>query len=538
MAALTLRSWPFPKDQEAELFWFGSPYMDYKGNWRIRVAFRTGSESVKIVSYPWGTLPYLRIGQIYINGSFDQIKPISGSSYKVSITGLNQGLITNGFKLPKRLIDFGKNPGLGLQKIIQYQVNGLTYCIPVIEFIRALFINSRNLAFHLLQPHGLELLIDKSDDDGKTLHFDMSSRVPLKLATESNARHLTWVYMDSRIRSMWDSVYQLMFSQAIKESAQNPNIAFKKGIPLNIDLSAIGPVELYVRGEQFIDYILVKEIIGFTGFKHPYDKIQFWHPSKTQHETTYGDKQVRLRSGAKNADYILNADSDNAKEDINQDVLETSPTFMRFSNSPIVTTRRKNVRRSNTGNDIIPSGRGGKNTGTLEEVSTQDSIVGGDTPPIEFQTLETIAVTEAVGLESFFEMIQILKETYPVNVSMSVLRIPAGKRFSICPNGARRTCAIVQIVNATSTTYILEVARPDDWSISTLILHPTQQSTIKNIEHNIKLLLEGLSQKGGHWDQSVLNRCSDLTVEKVKHYQSDNIRDWAIRLNGKMQLRV
>src|SRR5690554_870295 len=112
MDALTLRAWPFPKNQVVELFWFGSPFMDYKGNWRIRVAFRTASMILKIVSYPWGTLPNLRIGQIYTNGKYDQIKPISGSTYKMPINSLSQGVTTNGFKLPKRLIDFGKNPEL------------------------------------------------------------------------------------------------------------------------------------------------------------------------------------------------------------------------------------------------------------------------------------------------------------------------------------------------------------------------------------------------------------------------------------------
>jgi hypothetical protein len=115
---------------------------------------------------------------------------------------------------------------------------------------------------------------------------------------------------------------------------------------------------------------------------------------------------------------------------------------------------------------------------------------------------------------------------------MSILRIPAGKRFSICPNGSRRTCAIVQITNAITTSYLVEVARPDDWSISTLILHPGQQSSIK-IEHNIKLLLEGLVQKGGHWDQYVLDRCRDMNIEKVKHYLSDNIREGAFRIASK-----
>lgn len=117
--------------------------------------------------------------------------------------------------------------------------------------------------------------------------------------------------------------------------------------------------------------------------------------------------------------------------------METPPTFMRFSNFPRVTARREDVKHSHTGNDVIvASGRGGKNSGGLEEVSTQDSMVGGDTPPIDFQTLETMPITEAIGLESFFEMIQILKHIFPGHIRMSVLRVPPGKRFSVCPNGS------------------------------------------------------------------------------------------------------
>ncbi|MGG4035284.1 Tn7-like element transposition protein TnsE [Paenibacillus cisolokensis] len=535
MAALTLRSWPFPENQEVELFWFGSPFMDYKGNWRIRVAFRKATGDLKVVSYPWGTVPYLRLGQIYTNGVYDQIKPLSGTVYKITLSSLDQSLMSNGFKLPKRLIDFRKNPELGLQKIIQFQSDGLTYCIPVFEFIRAMFINSRYLAYYLMQPHGLEMLVDYNEMRGKTLHFDLSFRVPAKLATDSNARHLSWIYIDPDIRSMWNSVYHLMFSQAIKDSPQNPNARMKKGIPLSVELPAVGPLEFHVRGEQFIDYVLVKEILGIGGFKHPVEEIVFWHPSKKRRESISGDKQVRITPRSENDDYILNDQSENARENARQDVLETPPTFMRFSNYPRVTTRRENVRNSHTGNDVIvTSGRGGKNSGGMEEVSTQDTMVGGDTPPIDFQTLETIPITEAIGLESFFEMIQILKHIFPGQIRMSVLRIPSGKRFSVCPNGSRRACAIVQADHGIVTKFVIEVARPDDWSISTLILHPIQQTSIKTIERDIKLLLEGLVQKGGHWDQNVLNQCNGLNIEKVKHYQSDSIRDWAYRIIGKL----
>ena len=87
------------------------------------------------------------------------------------------------------------------------------------------------------------------------------------------------------------------------------------------------------------------------GWRTPTVSQEQGHPSKKHRVTKHADKHVRLAPTAKNDEYMLNDESDNAKEDLHQDVLETPPTFMRFSNSPVVTTRRENVKRSNTGSD-------------------------------------------------------------------------------------------------------------------------------------------------------------------------------------------
>lgn len=117
MAAIGLRSWPFAENEDVELIWFGSPYTDYKGDWRVRIAFKRASGEVKILSRSWGAIPLLRIGQIYTNGVLNQVRPMSGSSYTFTIPTLNNGKVVNGFQLPKSLINFGKNPELGTQKI-------------------------------------------------------------------------------------------------------------------------------------------------------------------------------------------------------------------------------------------------------------------------------------------------------------------------------------------------------------------------------------------------------------------------------------
>ncbi|WP_025692874.1 hypothetical protein [Paenibacillus zanthoxyli] len=195
MASVEFRPWPFEENEDVELIWYGSPYTDYKEDWRVRIAFRRVSGEIKVLTRAWGAIPYLRIGQLYTNGIHNQVRPMSGSSYTCTIPSLDNGKVVNGFQLPKRLIDFGKNPELGTQKIVQYTIGNITYCIPVIELIRAMFINSRLMAYSLLQPHGLEQLIERCEFEKNILHFHLGTRVPNTMATESNARHMSWIYL-------------------------------------------------------------------------------------------------------------------------------------------------------------------------------------------------------------------------------------------------------------------------------------------------------------------------------------------------------
>lgn len=531
MASVEFSPWPFEENEDVELIWFGSPYTDYKGDWRVRIAFRRARGEVKVLSRAWGAIPLLRMGQIYTKGVHNQVRPMSGSSYTFTIPSLDQGKVVNGFQLPKRLIDFGKNPELGTQNIIQYTVGNITVCIPVIELLRAMFINSRLMAYSLMQPHGLEQLIERCEFENNVLHFHLGTRVPNTMANESNARHMSWIYLDNQMNNMWNSVYQRLLSKAIAESPTNPKKVIRKGNPLDVELPSTGPIELIVRGDQFMNMVLVKEIVGFAGFTHPATEIDFWHHSKKRQESVFGDRRLRIPDQSKNDDVIINDNSEHAKEDTNQDVLEAPPTFVKFINFPVVRTRKKNVKQTHAGDDmVVNTGRGGKSLDQPRQVSVQDSIVGGDTPPIDFQSLEMVPISEAIGLEDFFKMISLLKEMTSYSIRLSIVRIPPGKRFSICPNGTRRTCAIVQVSNSMFTKYILEVARPDDWSISTLILEPIGRVSINEIEKEIRLLLEGVVTKNGHWDKNILENCKVFFVERVKHLQADSPKEWKERM--------
>jgi len=90
---------------------------------------------------------------------------------------------------------------------------------------------------------------------------------------------------------------------------------------------------------------------------------------------------------------------------------------------------------------------------------------------LNFRRLRQYLYTKLLAWEGFFQMIVILKKVLLVDIRLSVVRLPPGKRFSVCPSDARTTCAIVQLTNGSSTSYIIEEARP----ISTLMLRPTGQ---------------------------------------------------------------
>ena len=536
MATLKLRSWPFAPQETVELCWFGSPFTDPSGRWRLQVAFRKSDGNLETVSYPWGTFPLFRLGQRYVNGVFDPASPLRGHIETVRIKDLRSGSSIIGFDIPGSLMYFQKRPELGKQHVLKYAVNGTDYYIPVMEWIRCLFVKNRTLAYYLLHPHGLELLIDRVSYRDDLLYLDLNRRIPEKLARPDEVLHLAWILTSPEVRNAWNSVYNLLFRTVLGKEIRKPISYFRAGIPLQIELPAIGPCDLTVRCIRNRNQVLVLEVLGISNLRVPVEKVIYTHPSLKKQQSVFGPKRLLVSSNrAKNEQYELNDQSENAKEDVYQDVLDTPPTFFGFTEKPEIEVRRKDARIVHTGEEIpVRSGRGGNHEGAAQLVSTEDSIYGGDTPPLEFSGLQAVPAREGIGLEDFFRVIRILIEVYSFEVRMCVFRLPSGRSFSVCPNGIRRTCAVVQVTTPLSQKYILEIARPDGWSISTLILTPKKQLPLGRIEYYIKVLLDGLVNKGGHWDRAVLDKCTELEIEKMKHNFQDNIQRWTERLRSKL----
>lgn len=112
-------------------------------------------------------------------------------------------------------------------------------------------------------------------------------------------------------------------------------------------------------------------------------------------------------------------------------------------------------------------------------------MVGSDTPPIEFQTLETIPANEAIELEQFFQIIEILKSSFSVSIRMSVLRVSSGKRFLCVQMDHEGHVQLFMLNMGVQYFTLLRWQGRMNGQLSTLILRPINQIKIIAAEQNI-----------------------------------------------------
>ena len=83
--------------------------------------------------------------------------------------------------------------------------------------------------------------------------------------------------------------------------------------------------------------------------------------------------------------------------------------------------------------------------------------------------------------------------------------------------------------------YILEVARPDGWAVSTLFIrllpefYPEQSIGVFT-----KQFLKDLVKRAGHWNIERLESDQTLRIGRLKHIQEHYPRQWSRRIVDKL----
>ncbi len=513
---LKIRPWPFKKEV-VTLHWIGNVKLENK-QWRIQAAFVYKNDCT-MLTLPIAALPLLRIGTPYHDGLPMQTQK-RGTLYEIQVANLKNGSISKAINVCRNFNYFlYKKPVLMNQHMWSFQSGGITYHIPQTEMIRALFAINKILTNALLRPNGLDLLVNKvSIDQNRKAAINFSNEIPGTIMTDDFARYFGWLYLHPEMEQSYSSIQ----SNAYAKMANGLNL---KGIPLEMTMPGTDEFNLTVRGLRKNDEILILEWLASDLADPPFKELNIEHKSIKKRLYTPDKRKKRLSKQNQSQEHVLNENNgERSREDTNQPVIDIEPTQIAFRQSTIVNRIPKQEQKVNQGDEYLSNiGRGGGINQSI--VGLEESIFGGKISPIEFKSMEIADSYMNHGLDQFIAMIRYLAGYYTyLRVSVNIVYLPLGRKFSYLPDGRRRICAIVKVNNGMKESFIIEVAVPDNRSLSTLIV-PSLGSFYKD-DINLQRLLTKLVLNSGSWSNSFLN---NQVHNKVRHY-NETVRNWAQRI--------
>jgi hypothetical protein len=564
MAKLKLRPWKFKKGEKVRLYWLCSPFKKESGTWTIRAVFVPNatislkiigddieqvssidkySNDYQILELPWGSLPNLRVGRVYADGIVESVSPVV-SNGRVLIPNFQDGDICEAFDLPIRFYNFFKNWHLGKEKLWRFKVGEITYYLPCLEIIRAFFASSKTLTNQILKPDGLSALMTEEFQSEESLSVKLSHEIPRSILNQETITHLLWLSYDDTANAAWKSVYSGLYAKAIGKSVRYPATMFAKGLPLEVKPPIAGTCQIHFTGTNWDKNCLIHEILSVSGFPPlRFRYIKYSHPSyKTREKVDKTKAKRKIHSSESGKGLIQDSARRGVKTKTKQPLAEIAPTIFSFLKLP-------NLKRYSIAGGVIADGKESsisKGNAPLgkpvirekdETVGTDESYIGGEVTPVEFLGLKLAESKDFTGLEEFHEAIRILQTLNPrISIRFNVYKIPGNSSFCIREDGRHRNFALAQVTqDDIQPAYILEVARPDEWDVSTLIVQfhskiKKQEKIMEIIETTIKHMVDN----NGHWQIEVLEQSADFRFSRVKHFQEISAEHRAIRLNGRL----
>lgn len=544
MPRVRLRPWQFGKGEKVRLCWLCSPYKSADRSWFVKAAFlRKGSTEPEILEYHWGALPLLRMGRFYMDGYLLD-NDLHFTPRTISINNFRNGTFCRASDIPRDLYDFFDGREFGGDRVWKFWSNRTFYYVPCIELLRAFLTPSKTLANQILKPNGLDFFIIEERVDETALFLSLSGDLPRSLVNTASIAHLAWLRHSPAARACWESVYNGVFAKAIAASPQQPASMLITGLPVELKPPIEKPCELHFNGVTFKQSCLMLEILGAKQLDPlPFERIGYTHPSLKRHRTVEGAKRTRRRAVKDpNEDYELDSFHRPARIDANQNAADTITTSFEFVRLPKFNRYALKVAVIHDGS--TEAGSSSLSTGTKARlvkprdttVSTDESYYGGEIQPVDFLGID-LGVANLAGLKDFIEAIQHIVNTYiEPHLRYTVMEIPGNKSFCRVASGSKRSCAMVEVTQTNVVPcYILEVARPDSWSVSTLFIrllpefYPEQPVGVFTRE-----FLKELVKRDGHWNVEKLESDQTLRIGRLNHTKEQSTLYWSRRIMDKL----
>lgn len=495
------------------------------------------------MEYPWGTLPLLRMERFYVDGypidNDPRFRPRS-----VSINNFRNGTLCKASDIPRNLYDFFDGGEFSVDRVWKFWSNRIFYYVPCIELLRAFLTPSKTLANLILKPNGLDFLIVEEQVYENLLYLSLSGDLPRSLVNTATVAHLAWLRHSLTARVCWESVYKGVFAKAIAASPRQPAFMLTTGIPLEVKPPIEKSCELHFNGITFKQDCLMLEILGAKQLDSlPFKKIVYTHPSLKIHKAVKGVRRTR-RKVMKNpkGDYELDPHHRPTRINVNQSLADMTTTSFEFVRLPKF--ERFATKEAIIHDGSIEGGPASPSTGTKTRllkqgttVSTDESYYGGEIQPIDFLGIDLGATANVAGLTEFIGAVQHIMSSYvEPHLRYTVVEIPGNTSFCRVGTGSKRSCAMVEVTQPNVVPcYILEVARPDGWSISTLFIRLLPEFYLEQfIGVFTKKFLRELVKRDGHWNIEKLESDQTLRIGRLKHAQEQTTHYWSHRIMDKL----
>ncbi len=543
---IRFKNWPFAKGEKVRLYWIGSPRRNSEGNWKLPVWFHKEGEKLRYTEMPWGTLPLLRFGEYFADGKRLPDYPKEGKPVTLYLPDVSKGQICDGFSIPKSLYPL-YHKRCGTEKCWRFISGSNVVYLPCIELVRSFFVPSKVMAHAILKPYGLEELILSNEQTETGIFLYLSDKFTGKIAGKpSTALHLAWVIYNDIANCCFKNVYRYIYESAIEKHHFNPPEGMKCPVPIEMYPPLEGSSRWRVRAVQFKNTILILEILSVSGFKLPFSEIKYSHHSIAGQEKVDLPKRKSC-SQQKNTikeELVLDQTIPGSGKNAGVITVEIPPTAFNFRHPIKVTQIKSKIYPSRTGVPALGSENypalktllAHRTESQLITVSASETAAGSTVPSVEYKPIVAMNTEVPEGLEKFYLVVEEMKKiNQDFNIIYEFGMLPQGRAYSRLENGKPRAFALVTIKYTGKVVYVLEVGRPDNRPLSTLIFWARYSDNNQNgLETYLLKILQRLIDNGGSWDVEWLGNSQRFSFSRLKHITANTLTEWAERILNKV----
>jgi len=459
---------------------------------------------------PLGMLPWMFIGSTYEYGRPNGV--VKSGTFNFKLPRMSDIRFVPFSDMPVSLRENRKNPEITKEYVCKFVSGERTYYIPQMEIIRAFLGMNSSMSKYILSPSGFEDLCRVVSADDENVELEFSKRFARNSLNYSTASCVATQLLDQNFRDFRHSVYECF---RLNDQSQ----LFKP--------SGLDNLTFYCIGRWSGNDYLVWQISSVKNINVPFDNLLFSHVNDSSAERSGVDtKDKKVYIPRRGEDGYEVTGSDYSRRESNPITMWNETAKVSYGFNKKVHCKRKESKKDRQYKATIRIDKGKAPDSNL--LSAGIGVGDSKIKPLEIDNVSLYETykKDIRGLEDFLRAVEYLKTMIPVE-RVHIGSLFGDKKFVMLDENIRRSYAIVYLQNA----FIIEVARPDDHSIATLILKNISE---KQFNYYLRPLLTSMIGNGGHWSLEFLNTHLVGKHFISKHMQSDGCRKWGLRLEEKL----